>query len=132
MHGMPVAFLTGLVDNVNSFPGFKDYSSCLTPKDFVYIGLRDVDKYEKELMRSLGMKAFTVRNMFVCYTQGLIVFVLYCSCLILCAIRYLIGFFKFQFYMCITVYHFVASSTAVFHIFYVPCEYLPIKSLINY
>ena len=48
MHGMPVAFLMGLVENANK------------PKDIVYIGLRDVDQDEKETLRKLGIKAFSV------------------------------------------------------------------------
>ena len=60
MHGMPVAFLAGLVPSHSTLPGFEWFSPVLSPKDFCYIGLRDLDIAEKKLIRSLGMKAFTV------------------------------------------------------------------------
>lgn len=62
MHGMPVAFLLGLVENANSLPGFQWFKPTVKPKDIVYIGLRDLDKAEKMTIRKLGIKAFTVRE----------------------------------------------------------------------
>jgi len=62
MHGMPVAFLTGLVDNYSSLPGFSWFVPQLQPSDIVYIGLRDLDEEEKLTIRRLGIKAFTVRR----------------------------------------------------------------------
>jgi arginase len=58
---MPLAFLLGIVENVNSFPGFEYFKPCLKPSDIVYIGLRDVDDGEKKIIKELGIKAFTVR-----------------------------------------------------------------------
>ncbi len=60
MHGMPVAFLAGLVPSPATLPGFQWFSPVLAPKDFCYIGLRDLDDAEKKLIRTLGIKAFTV------------------------------------------------------------------------
>jgi arginase family enzyme len=60
MHGMPLAFLLGLVDNANQLPGFGWFKPCLHPKEIVYIGLRDLDRGEKTFIKKLGIKAFTV------------------------------------------------------------------------
>lgn len=60
MHGMPVSFLMGLVENANKLPGFEWFKPCLSAKDVVYIGLRDLDLDEKETINRLGIKAFTV------------------------------------------------------------------------
>ena len=60
IHGMPLGFLLGLVDKVNSLPGFDYFSPCLQPKDIVYIGLRDVDQPERDTIKRLGIKAYSV------------------------------------------------------------------------
>lgn len=60
LHGMPLAFLLGLVDNAKTLPSFEHFEPCLQPEDIVYIGLRDVDKEEKKIIKELGIKAFTV------------------------------------------------------------------------
>ena len=60
IHGMPVAFLLGLVERVKELPAFEWFEPCLQPKDIVYIGLRDLDLPEKNMVRKLGIKAFTV------------------------------------------------------------------------
>ena len=60
MHGMPVAFLMDLVEGASSYPSMQWFKPCLTPKDLVYIGLRDLDVPEKQLIKSLGIKAFTM------------------------------------------------------------------------
>ena len=62
MHGMPIAFLLGLVKNVKALPGFQWFEPCIEPSDIVYIGLRDLDKGEKTAIKKLGIKAFTVKN----------------------------------------------------------------------
>ncbi len=64
MHGMPIAFLLGLVDNAQALPGFEWFKPCLAPRDLVYIGLRDLDSGEKKFIRDLGIKAFTVQKTF--------------------------------------------------------------------
>ena len=60
VHGMPVAFLMGLIENMNALPSLDWYKPCLKPQDIVYIGLRDVDGPERETIRRLGIKAFSV------------------------------------------------------------------------
>jgi arginase len=59
IHGMSVAFLLGLVDT-SSMPSFAWFKPCLKPQDLVYIGLRDLDVGEKEVIRKLGIKVFTM------------------------------------------------------------------------
>ena len=60
MHGMPLGFLLGLVDNVSTYPSLQWFKPCLNPKDIVYIGLRDLDGPEKMAIKRLGIKAFTM------------------------------------------------------------------------
>lgn len=63
IHGMPVAFLMKhpAVQNVAEFSWLKDYPA-LDPKKLVYIGLRDLDQGEKEIIREYGIKAFTMQD----------------------------------------------------------------------
>jgi len=58
IHGMPVAFLMGMVKE--SVPGFEWLHPCLTPDRIVYIGLRDVDSGEKKILREKGIKVFSM------------------------------------------------------------------------
>jgi len=58
IHGMPVAFLMGLVKG--EVPGFEWLHPCLTPDRIVYIGLRDVDFGEKKILREQGIKVFSM------------------------------------------------------------------------
>jgi len=62
MHGMPVAFLMGLVDGADTLPGFDWLQPCLKPHDVFYIGLRDVDDDEKDTIRSLGIRAYSMHD----------------------------------------------------------------------
>jgi arginase len=63
MHGMPVAFLLGLVENANKLPGFGWYDApYVKPEDIVYIGLRDLDSEEKKVIKKLGIKSFTMHD----------------------------------------------------------------------
>lgn len=63
VHGMPVAFLMKLADTT-SVPGYEWLVSedsdvpKLDPSRIVYIGLRDVDRGERSMLRDLGIKAF--------------------------------------------------------------------------
>lgn len=65
MHGMPVAFLTGLARE-----GREDVFGWLEPeggpkvslRKLVYIGLRDVDRGEKKILREHGIKAFSMHD----------------------------------------------------------------------
>lgn len=72
IHGMPVAFLTGLAkeDNEDIFGWLgkeggrkeEDGGGVLNLKKLVYIGLRDVDRGEKEILRKHGIKAFSMHD----------------------------------------------------------------------
>lgn len=63
IHGMPVAFLTGLASEKREdiFGWLKDEHKISTQK-LVYIGLRDVDKGEKKILREHGIKAFSMHD----------------------------------------------------------------------
>jgi len=65
IHGMPVAFLTGLAtapsENPNVF-GWLEDSHKISMKRLVYIGLRDVDYAEKVILRDHGVKAFSMHD----------------------------------------------------------------------
>ena len=63
IHGMPMAFLTRLAkeDKKDIFGWLKDEHIVNTQK-LVYIGLRDVDRGEKKLLRENGIKAFSMHD----------------------------------------------------------------------
>ena len=63
IHGMPVAFLTGLAkeDRADVF-GWLGDSKALSLKKLVYIGLRDIDRGEKKILREHGVKAFSMHD----------------------------------------------------------------------
>lgn len=63
IHGMPVAFLTGLAteESEDRFGWLKEHHR-LSTKKIVYIGLRDVDKGEKKILREHGIKAFSMHD----------------------------------------------------------------------
>ena len=67
VHGMPVAFLTGLAKSnskgifdwlANEFPTFP----ALSTTKLVYIGLRDIDRGEKQILRENGIRAFSMHD----------------------------------------------------------------------
>lgn len=73
MHGMPLAIMMKeLVPDRRAIPGFewleeKDKNGggltsvpFLSPKSLVYVGLRDIDKAERQFIRQLGIKIFTM------------------------------------------------------------------------
>jgi arginase len=67
IHGMPVAFLTGLAkeDREDVFGWLnKDFGDkpALSVSKLVYIGLRDVDRGEKRILRENGIKAFSMHD----------------------------------------------------------------------
>jgi arginase len=91
VHGMPVAFLTGIAKEsepsifgwlnkdsntnsgfvgtdrhggriVNGGEGTNSAEGLLSVKKLVYIGLRDVDRGEKEILRKYGVKAFSMHD----------------------------------------------------------------------
>lgn len=63
IHGMPLAFLTGLAteDRQDIF-GWLKPDNLLNVKKLVYIGLRDVDRAEKKILRDHGIKAFSMHD----------------------------------------------------------------------
>ncbi|KAF2436125.1 Ureohydrolase [Tothia fuscella] len=63
IHGMPVAFLTGLAkeDKEDTFGWLRDEHR-ISVKKLVYIGLRDVDRGEKKILRDNGIKAFSMHD----------------------------------------------------------------------
>jgi arginase len=63
IHGMPVAFLTGLAEEKreNVF-GWLKAENLINLKKLVYIGLRDVDRGEKLILRQHGIKAFSMHD----------------------------------------------------------------------
>jgi arginase len=63
IHGMPVAFLTGLAkdDREDVFGWIKEEHKISTTK-LVYIGLRDIDRGEKKILREHNIKAFSMHD----------------------------------------------------------------------
>ena len=63
VHGMPVAFLSGLAkdDREDTF-GWLKSENMISLKKLVYIGLRDVDRGEKLILREQGIKAFSMHD----------------------------------------------------------------------
>ncbi|KAF2227873.1 arginase [Elsinoe ampelina] len=63
IHGMPVAFLAGLATEKREdiFGWLKDEHRISTKK-LVYMGLRDVDRGEKRILRENGIKAFSMHD----------------------------------------------------------------------
>jgi arginase len=63
IHGMPVAFLTGLAkEERKDVFGWLEDNMMVSVKKLVYIGLRDVDRGEKQILRDNGIKAFSMHD----------------------------------------------------------------------
>jgi arginase len=63
IHGMPVAFLTGLATETREDVfGWLQAHHMLSTKKLVYIGLRDIDRGEKKILREHGIKAFSMHD----------------------------------------------------------------------
>jgi arginase len=63
IHGMPVAFLTGLAtEERKDIFGWIEDDMKISVKKLVYIGLRDVDRGEKLILRENGIKAFSMHD----------------------------------------------------------------------
>jgi len=62
MHGMPVGL--AMMEESQHIPGFEWLSSVpkLDPELLVYVGLRDVDKDEKKIIRDKGIRVFTMHD----------------------------------------------------------------------
>lgn len=63
IHGMPVAFLTGLAKEKDpSIFGWISDEHRIPVSKLVYIGLRDIDRGEKKILRDHGIKAFSMHD----------------------------------------------------------------------
>ncbi|XP_048392050.1 arginase-1-like [Stegostoma tigrinum] len=63
LHGQPLSFLLEeLKTEIAGVPGFSWLEPCLTAKDVVYIGLRDMDPGEKDIIKRLGIKFFSMTD----------------------------------------------------------------------
>lgn len=63
IHGMPVAFLTGLAkEKKEDIFGWIKEDNMISVKKLVYIGLRDVDRGEKQILRDHGIRAFSMHD----------------------------------------------------------------------
>lgn len=60
LHGCPVSFLLQLEGT--QLPMFQWCHQALRPHQLVYIGLRDVDKPERKLLRDLGIRCFSMHD----------------------------------------------------------------------
>jgi arginase len=60
LHGMPLAFLIGMVKE--KIEGLDWIEPCLKPENLVFIGLRDVDKGEREILKKYNIKAFSMHE----------------------------------------------------------------------
>jgi len=66
IHGMPVAFLADLVDKKEELTedvfGWLKEEHRISPKKLVYIGLRDIDKGEKAILKKHNIKAYSMHE----------------------------------------------------------------------
>ncbi|KAF9891085.1 Arginase, catabolizes arginine to ornithine and urea [Aspergillus nanangensis] len=63
IHGMPMAFLTRLArEEKKDIFGWLEDEHTISVRKLVYIGLRDVDRGEKALLREHGIKAFSMHD----------------------------------------------------------------------
>ncbi|XP_012882262.1 PREDICTED: arginase-1 isoform X2 [Dipodomys ordii] len=61
LHGQPVSFLMReLSKQMPTVPGFSWVTPCISANDIVYIGLRDVDPGEHYIVKTLGIKCFSM------------------------------------------------------------------------
>ena len=63
IHGMPVAFLTGLAtEQREDVFGWLGPDHLISLKKLVYIGLRDIDRGEKKILKEHGIRAFSMND----------------------------------------------------------------------
>uniref|UniRef100_A0A4W3HUV4 Arginase n=1 Tax=Callorhinchus milii TaxID=7868 RepID=A0A4W3HUV4_CALMI len=63
LHGQSVSFLLReLQHKIPLLPGFSWLTPCISAKDVVYIGLRDVDPGEYYIMKNFGIQYFSMRE----------------------------------------------------------------------
>lgn len=60
IHGMPVAVLLGKVSGL--LASIQANTPAIDPTKLAYVGLRDLDQGEKDLIRELGIRAFTMKD----------------------------------------------------------------------
>jgi arginase len=62
MHGMPVSAHLNWFDYKNHVKGFEWCTPLLTPQNLVYIGIRDLDPFEEQILGLLNIKSYTPRK----------------------------------------------------------------------
>ncbi|RLN58896.1 hypothetical protein BBJ29_000200 [Phytophthora kernoviae] len=64
MHGMPISFLMKDMVDSSKIPGFEWLINgpTINPDQLVYVGLRDVDDFERHVIREKGIKAFSMQD----------------------------------------------------------------------
>jgi len=63
VHGMALSFLLrGLGEGMSLIPGYEWATPCLDPKDVVFIGSRDTDPEEYNLITELGIPMFSMQD----------------------------------------------------------------------
>jgi len=60
VHGMPLASIMGLPPH--ELGRIYDFSPKVAPQNCVLVGIRDVDNFEKENIRKVGVEVFTMRD----------------------------------------------------------------------
>lgn len=61
LHGQPVSFLLyELLSKVPTLPNFSWLKPCVSARDLVYIGLRDIDPGEHFILKELGVKMYSM------------------------------------------------------------------------
>ncbi|XP_028288003.1 arginase-1 [Parambassis ranga] len=64
LHGQPMSYLLHeLHSKIPVLPNFSWIKPCVSARDLVYIGLRDVDPAEHYILKLLGVKAFSMSEM---------------------------------------------------------------------
>jgi len=56
LHGMPLSYLTGMSE------GFSFQNKKLNPKNLIYIGIRDLDPFESQIIENLNIQYLTSKN----------------------------------------------------------------------
>jgi len=62
IHGMALAPVLKTLPDFTEVPGFEWTKPMLSPRNIVYIGLRDTDPYEYELTEKLGIAVFSMHD----------------------------------------------------------------------
>ena len=65
-HGMPLSFLTGLDNDIN----FKFIKNTLKFENLMYVGIRDIDKYEKEIIDKYNIKYINANDFNYKYNES--------------------------------------------------------------